>query len=190
MGQNTVPYQDMIDKELLDPEFKAEYIAALVAQGDPQALLVGLGNIARAKGMTKVSRETGLNRENLDKMLSVEGNSGFLSLFSVLKALDLKLAVLDKHDASSQSDLSPMKLHKPMHPGEFIKQTYIVEFGISVAEAAKHLDVSRSTLNRLINQESSVSPAMAYRLSIVFGMDPESWLRMQSFYDLWEVKNL
>lgn len=66
--------------------------------------------------------------------------------------------------------------------------TDIVEFGISVAEAAKHLDVSRSTLNRLINQESSVSPAMAYRLSIVFGMDPESWLRMQSFYDLWEVK--
>ena len=81
-----------------------------------------------------------------------------------------------------------MTANKPMHPGTFIKQVFLEELGVSVADAAKHLDVSRSTLNRLIINESAVTPTMARRLSIVFGLEPTSWLRMQADYDLWETQ--
>ena len=104
MTKNTTPYQDIIDAELLNKEFRAEYLTALMEQDDPKALLVGLGNIAKATGMTEVSKSTGLNRENLYKMLSAEGNPEFLSLFSVLDALGLKLVLLEKENAVSSNN--------------------------------------------------------------------------------------
>ena len=78
-----------------------------------------------------------------------------------------------------------MKMHNPPHPGEFIRETYIEPFEISVRAIAESLDVSPSTLNRLINGQSGISPAMALRLSKALGRSPESWLAMQYNYDLW-----
>ncbi|MCH9643923.1 MAG: HigA family addiction module antidote protein [Gammaproteobacteria bacterium] len=81
-----------------------------------------------------------------------------------------------------------MTMHLPPHPGAFIKATYLSPFNISVRQLAKKLDVSASTINRLINGESGVSPEMAYRLSGALGRSPESWLVMQAHYDLWIAK--
>ncbi|MDB4223201.1 HigA family addiction module antitoxin [Granulosicoccus sp.] len=78
-----------------------------------------------------------------------------------------------------------MKMHNPPHPGEFIRETYIEPFEISVRAIAESLDVSPSTLNRLINGQSGISPAMALRLAKALGRSPESWLAMQYNYDLW-----
>ena len=50
---------------------------------------------------------------------------------------------------------------------------------------AGRLDVSPSTLNPLLKQQSGVSPEMALRLSKALGRTPESWLAMQDMYDLW-----
>ena len=81
-----------------------------------------------------------------------------------------------------------MNMHKPLHPGDFIKATYLDPFGLSVRYLAKHLKVAPSTINRLINAEGAVSPEMARRLSVTLGRSPESWLAMQAQYDLWMTK--
>ncbi len=77
-----------------------------------------------------------------------------------------------------------MAMHNPPHPGEFIQATYMVPFGVSCRALAAHLNVAASTLNRILKQQSGVSPEMALRLSKSVGRSPESWLAMQDAYDL------
>lgn len=81
-----------------------------------------------------------------------------------------------------------MGMHNPPHPGEFIRELYITPYDISVRKVAESLKVSPSTLNRLLNGESNVSPEMALRLSKALGRSPESWLAMQDQYDLWHAR--
>jgi addiction module HigA family antidote len=81
-----------------------------------------------------------------------------------------------------------MAMHNPPHPGVFIRDTYLEPFDVSVRSLAESLDVSPSTLTRVINGVSGVSPGMALRLSKAFGRSPESWLAMQHNYDLWQAK--
>ena len=81
-----------------------------------------------------------------------------------------------------------MTMHNPPHPGEFIREVFIDPCGISVRKAAESLGVSPSTLTRLLNGESNVSPEMALRLSKSLGRSPESWLTMQDHYDLWHAR--
>lgn len=81
-----------------------------------------------------------------------------------------------------------MIMHNPPHPGEFIKEVYLKPFGISYRKVAKLLNVAPSTLNRLINGQSSISSEMALRLSRTLGRAPESWLIMQNKYNLWQTR--
>ena len=81
-----------------------------------------------------------------------------------------------------------MTMHNPPHPGEFIKEVYIAPFELSVRKVAENLSVSPSTLTRLLNGESNISPEMALRLSKALGRSPESWLAMQGQYDLWHAR--
>ena len=81
-----------------------------------------------------------------------------------------------------------MTMHNPPHPGEFIREIYITPHNISVRKVAESLGVSASTLNRLLNGESNVSPEMALRLSKALGRSPENWLAMQDQYNLWHAK--
>ncbi len=81
-----------------------------------------------------------------------------------------------------------MNMYNPPHPGEFIRDTYLVPFNVSQNEIADKLDVARSTFNRLIRGDSGISPEMALRLSKVIGRSPESWITMQAHYDLYRAK--
>jgi addiction module HigA family antidote len=81
-----------------------------------------------------------------------------------------------------------MTMHNPPHPGEFIREGYITPFGNSVRKIAENLNVAPSTLTRLLNGKSNISPEMALRLSKSFGRSPESWLAMQDQYDLWHAR--
>ncbi|MCG7532371.1 HigA family addiction module antitoxin [Psychrobium sp. MM17-31] len=81
-----------------------------------------------------------------------------------------------------------MTMHNPPHPGEFITDVYMEPFGYSCRFVAKKLDVSASTLNRILKGQSSISPEMALRLSKTLGRTPESWLQMQDNYNLWQAK--
>ena len=79
-------------------------------------------------------------------------------------------------------------MHNPPHPGEFIADVYMQPFGYSCRFVAKQLDVSASTLNRILKGQSAITPEMALRLSKALGRTPESWLALQDNYNLWQAK--
>lgn len=81
-----------------------------------------------------------------------------------------------------------MSMYDPPHPGEFIREVYLEELGVSSRAVAAKLKVAPSTFARLLNGKSSVSPEMALRLSVTLGRSPESWLAMQNNYDLWQMR--
>ena len=81
-----------------------------------------------------------------------------------------------------------MAMHNPPHPGEFIRTVYLEPFSISSRFLATKLDVSPSTLNRVIKGVSGISLEMALRLSKALGRSPESWLALQDNYDLWKAR--
>ena len=81
-----------------------------------------------------------------------------------------------------------MTMHNPPHPGEFLTAVYLEPNGLSARELAVNLDVSASTLHRILKGQSAISPDMALRLSKALGRSPESWLALQSRYDLWQAK--
>ena len=81
-----------------------------------------------------------------------------------------------------------MNMHNPPHPGEFIKEVYLEPYDLSIRSLSDSLGVSASTLTRIINGQSGISPEMALRLSKAVGRSPESWLAMQHNHDLWKAK--
>ncbi|MEX0641446.1 MAG: addiction module antidote protein [Pirellulales bacterium] len=69
----------------------AAYLEAALEDGDPALFTAALGDIARAKGMTELARDTGLGRESLYKALSPDGNPEFATVLKVIDSLGLKL---------------------------------------------------------------------------------------------------
>lgn len=69
------------------------YLEAVFEDGDPALIAAALGDVARAKGMTKIAEAAGLGRESLYKALSVDGNPEFSTVLKVVQALGLKLKV-------------------------------------------------------------------------------------------------
>ena len=86
-----VPYD--VAEHLRTPEEMAAYLNAWLeeAPDDVGGLARALGDIARAKGMTQVAKETGLSRESLYRALSADGNPSFATVLKVTKALGLRL---------------------------------------------------------------------------------------------------
>ena len=78
---------------LQDEQDVALYFQACIdeAGNDPAFIAKSLGVIARARGMTKLAKDTGLSREGLYKALSGEGNPEFSTIWKVINALGLKL---------------------------------------------------------------------------------------------------
>ena len=72
----------------------AMYLQAVIEEsdGEPEMIVAALGEIARARGMMQLARDTGLTREGLYKALSLEGNPSFASVMKVCKALGLKFS--------------------------------------------------------------------------------------------------
>lgn len=87
----TIPYD--VAKQLRTPEEMAAYLDAWLAEepDDAKGIARALGDIARAKGMTQVARDTGLSRESLYKALSENGNPSFATVLKVARALGLRL---------------------------------------------------------------------------------------------------
>ena len=82
-----------VSEQLRTPEEMAAYLDARLsdAPDDAAGIARALGDIARAKGMSQVARDTGLSRESLYKALSGAGNPSLATVLKVAKALGLKL---------------------------------------------------------------------------------------------------
>lgn len=72
-------------------EEMAAYLEAALEDGEPALVAAALGDIARARGMGQLARETGLGRESLYKALSPNGNPEFATIMKVPEALGLRL---------------------------------------------------------------------------------------------------
>lgn len=81
-----------------------------------------------------------------------------------------------------------MKMHNPPHPGEILRALCLEPLELTVTDAAAALGVSRKTLSAILNGRAGISPEMAVRLSMAFGTSAESWLNLQTQYDLWHAE--
>lgn len=88
----TSPYD--VAEHLRTPEEMAAYLEVSIeeANGDASLVARALGDIARAKGMSQIARETGLSRESLYRALSGERSPEFSIILKVVKALGLTLS--------------------------------------------------------------------------------------------------
>ena len=80
---------DFLDSD----EALVEYLNAALAENDPKYFAKALGNVARAKGMSSISEVSGVGRQSLYRALSEEGNPRIDTLFKILEALDIRLAI-------------------------------------------------------------------------------------------------
>jgi probable addiction module antidote protein len=94
-----------VAEHLRTPEEMAAYLEASIeeANGDAAFVAKALGDIARARGMTEIARETGLSRESLYKALSGDRNPEFSTILKVVRALGLTLSA----GVAPRTDLSP-----------------------------------------------------------------------------------
>ena len=73
---------------------------------------------------------------------------------------------------------------KTPHPGETLKEEYLVPLGMSVNALAKELGIGAARLNEIVLGRRGVSADTALRLARYFGTTPELWLNLQVFYEL------
>jgi probable addiction module antidote protein len=92
MGIVTLKKWDVIDHLDTDEDMAAYFDACLNEDpGDGSLIRAALGDIARAKGMTKLARDTGLTREGLYKALSSSGNPELSTIIKVIRALGIHI---------------------------------------------------------------------------------------------------
>ncbi len=78
---------------------------------------------------------------------------------------------------------------RPAHPGVFIREEVLGELGLSVSEAAEALGVRRATLSDVVNGKAAVSPEMALRIEKAFGVNMDTLLKMQAWFDACEMRD-
>ena len=81
-----------------------------------------------------------------------------------------------------------MRMKNPPHPGLSVRHDCLEPLGLSIAEGAKALGVTRQAMNNLVSGKARISAEMAIRLEKAFGGGAETWLRTQAAYDLAQVE--
>jgi len=84
-------YEEGLDERLTNPEYAIGYLNAILEENDPDLLLLGLRDVARAYGFTYIAEATGLNRESLYKALSKGRNPRIGTVMDVLSAMGCRI---------------------------------------------------------------------------------------------------
>jgi hypothetical protein len=87
-----LPKFDVVDYLKTDKDI-AEYLTVVLEDGDPALFVAAIGDIARAKGMSDVSKKSGVTRESLYRSLKIEARPRFETVTKVIHALGMKLSV-------------------------------------------------------------------------------------------------
>lgn len=80
-------------------------------------------------------------------------------------------------------------LKNPVHPGEVLSELFLEPLEMSAGVLARHLDVPRTRIERLVKHDTALTADTALRLSTFFGNSAEFWLNLQRSYDLAEARN-
>mgnify|MGYP003999073143 CR=1 FL=1 len=78
----------------------------------------------------------------------------------------------------------PKNNMRPIHPGEILKEYYLVSLELTPNALAKALHVPASRINDIVLERRAITPDTALRLARYFGNDAQSWINLQSAYDL------
>ncbi|MGA8938191.1 MAG: HigA family addiction module antitoxin [Acidobacteriaceae bacterium] len=81
-----------------------------------------------------------------------------------------------------------MPMKNPPHPGDFVRTEIIEAAGLTVTAAAKALHVARPTLSSLLNGKADLSGEMALRIEKAFGVRMDTLMRMQSSFDIAQMR--
>jgi len=73
---------------------------------------------------------------------------------------------------------------RPIHPGEILREEFLVPLGMSAYALATHLRVPRTRVERLVREETPVTPDTALRLARYLGTTPDFWIGLQAQFDL------
>jgi probable addiction module antidote protein len=96
--ERTLDYKELLLKRLRDnPEESVAYLNAALEDEDPKVFLIALRDVVEAHGgMSKISKQSQLNRESLYRMLSEKGNPELASISKLLKSIGFNLAIYPK----------------------------------------------------------------------------------------------
>jgi probable addiction module antidote protein len=91
----SAPHDEAVVRRIRkDPEFAGEYLKAALEDGDePRVLLLALRHVAQARGIAKIAKAAGIERESLYRALSARGNPRLSTLYAVAKAVGLRLTI-------------------------------------------------------------------------------------------------
>jgi antitoxin HigA-1 len=78
------------------------------------------------------------------------------------------------------------EIHSPAHPGEVLRE--YMPAGLSEADAANHLGITRAAMSRVLNSKAGISAVMDLSLSDALGTSPGFWMAMQVQYDIWQAR--
>jgi len=81
-----------------------------------------------------------------------------------------------------------MPMKNPPHPGRTIRYDCVEALGLTIAEAAEHLQVEEETLAAICECRAPITADMAVRFEMAFGSTADFWLRLQSAYDLAQAR--
>ena len=84
----------------------------------------------------------------------------------------------------------PTNRLRPVHPGEVLREDYLVPQGLSVNALATALGVPATRMHEIVKQRRAITADTAARLARHFGGDATSWLMLQADYDLKTLPNL
>lgn len=76
----------------------------------------------------------------------------------------------------------------PVHPGAILREIVVPDLGMSKTDLAKALKMSRQQFYAILRERQPVTPETAVKLQAAFGGTAQSWLNMQSAYDLWHAE--
>jgi antitoxin HigA-1 len=80
--------------------------------------------------------------------------------------------------------MTPTNGMRPVHPGEILREDFLAPLGMSVNALAVALRVPATRLHEIVKERRAISPDTALRLARYFGGDAQSWLNLQSSFDL------
>ena len=72
----------------------------------------------------------------------------------------------------------------PMHPGEVLREEFLVPLNLSAGALARRMDVPRTRIERFAAEETAITADSALRLSKALGTSPQLWMNLQADYDL------
>ncbi|GGD03837.1 HigA family addiction module antitoxin [Aureimonas glaciei] len=77
-----------------------------------------------------------------------------------------------------------IKFARTVHPGEYLREEFLVPLGMSPGALAKKLNLPRTRIERIVREEVAVTPDTALRLARFFGMSPQFWMSFQTAFDI------